>query len=214
MESGAPDLRYSRHPYESDVRDFDATAPVVGRLEAFGAQGGEKGGPYFAGGSSSALPGSPFNYTQGPREARSRGGTAPGGLVLLPPELDLSSIDDDLAPGGVTLSTTTLLAATGTRFGAGLPELAAGTVKDGYVWEAISGELRFSALDADGDVDEQTNFRNLGEVVMKASAFGAGDLNDVTDTTKQKQIGVRVDGGNEAFAVNIGGTIFTVPAAT
>ena len=86
-----------------------------------------------------------WNYTELPGEGRFQGGTASGGVVLMPPEVDMADIDEDLDPDRLEKkSTTFFIAAPGARFGAGLPNLADGAMDAGYSWFVEDGKLVFN----------------------------------------------------------------------
>lgn len=86
---GGVDLRYSEMPPRESIEEARATTPAVGRWTSYGAQEGET-----------------WAYTQEPGYSRVPGGTAPGGLMWGPPEVDELDRDEDFAPAGVGLSET------------------------------------------------------------------------------------------------------------
>ncbi|SVD16978.1 uncharacterized protein METZ01_LOCUS369832, partial [marine metagenome] len=119
---------------------IDQRTPITGRFEAWGAQGQKTGATYL---------GSAFgwDYTHDPGTYRYGGGTADGGICILPPEVSLSDIDTDLTPStaGVSTSTTTLLAGPGAALGVGLPDLESGGVSLGYTLSDDAGDIRFKS---------------------------------------------------------------------
>lgn len=131
-----------------DIEDHDLRTPATYRLQAFGAQGGEIGGSVFSPGAGAQEGGSPWAYTQEPGRSRVAGGTAPGGLVFMAPEVDLSAVDDDLAPDNHTRSTVYMTTAPGAYFGAGIPDLPSGGVRDGFSWGLEDGDLQFREHDS------------------------------------------------------------------
>lgn len=131
IRTGLADLRYAAHPKHDDVATHERTAPVTGRLEAFGAQGGPS--PYLS-------QSQPWVYTQEPGRSRSPGGTASGGLIFLPPEADMADIDRDFDPG--TVSAALFVMGPGTKLAFGKPDLSDGAMRDGWtVDEDGSGNL-------------------------------------------------------------------------
>jgi len=128
-------------PDQKEIAEtIDQRTPITGRFEAWGAQGEKTGSTYL---------GSAFgwDYTHDPGTYRYGGGTADGGICILPPEVSLSDIDNDLTPStaGVSTSSTTLLAGPGAALGVGLPDLEAGGVSLGYTLSDDAGDLRFKS---------------------------------------------------------------------
>ena len=207
LGEGLIDYRHARQPGGSKFSAFEDMAPIVARMQAYGAQGGVASN-YLAAGQ-----GTDFVYSQSPGRSWYRGGTAAGSLAFMGPNDDLCYVDQSMAPGGMTRATSYLMTVTGSWFGAGLPELSGGGVKTGASWGAdTNGDLAIRAHDATGAVTDTVLSRDLWEYVTKAAAFNPGDLHDV-QVGSQKQLGVRTDAGNEALAVNIGGTVFTTALA-
>lgn len=150
MHDGGPDLRYNHRPSLAVVEEFKRITPLTWRLEAFGAQAGpEAGGPYLSVGSE-------WSYTQQPGRSRHPGGTAAGGFVIMPPEVDLSQIDEDLALGEQSLSQVFGVMSPEGRWAAGLPELVTGGVRDGFSWgvERATGDFVWYAHDSQGATTE------------------------------------------------------------
>lgn len=180
MAEGEPDLRFlgSNPVNPLDVAAHDALAPTVLRMDSYGAQGGKPGGPYFAySGGSVRLPGGSHNYTQDPSDhLRHKGGTCRGGVVIVPPEVDLEKIDNDLAPNNLSLSKTFFMASPEVRFGAGLPELADGGLKSGHSWGAdrATGDLDFYAHDSVGAETLAATFRADGTFFSKRAVTTTG----------------------------------------
>jgi hypothetical protein len=122
--SGETDWAAWLDPSPSQIGQLNATAPAVMREVAFAAQGGNTG-------SSGAEGGDPFTYTQEPGSSRSKGGTAAGMVLALPPEVDLTDADTDFAPAGVTTSETGHLNGPGVSTAWGTPDLVTGGVDEG-----------------------------------------------------------------------------------
>lgn len=90
--------------------------------------------------------GDPWNYTHKPSRARYRGGTAPGGFVLVPPEVGLEMIQDGLVPrSGIAVSEAYLGVGPGAKFFAAVPDLSKGRPKDGLSWgmDSSNGDLLY-----------------------------------------------------------------------
>jgi len=209
-QAGAGDVRGAASMSPDALREYRTLTPLTGRIEAFGAQGGTPGGPYFEDPPDPAG----WEYTYRPGEGRSPTGTAPGGWVILPPEVGLESVDEDFAPAAVSTSPVAFLAGPGAVIGCGTPELATGGVASGATFEAADEDLTLRRYDNVGEQTSSVRLLDMAEIKTLAGLdFTPGDLNDVTETGDQKQIGVRVDSGNESIQINIGGTIFTVALA-
>ena len=127
---------------EAAQNKADTSSPITGMSSAFGAQGGSyqnsgSNGPDYTGSE-----GDPWVYTSIPKgtvqsgkpTSKFLGGTANGGIVYHPPETDLRDISAGLIPPNTTLSTMYVLAGPGAYFGAGLPQLVNGRIKDGWSW--------------------------------------------------------------------------------
>lgn len=151
VEVGAWDLRYTRVPRPDALSEHGRTAPIVARLEAFGAQGGLNG----------------WAHAQEPGASRATGGTAPGGWVVLPPELDMADSLSSFAPAGVTPSQTYFVLGPGVRGAAGTPDLSTGGIKSGYVWEESSGDLLFSQVNGSGTVAPAFSLTSERAAVLK-----------------------------------------------
>lgn len=114
--SGAYDLRYPIGLIPPVlVKQIDKQLPVTGRIEAFGA-----------------ITKGEWAYTQKPNKGRFQGGTAPGGMVLIPPELDIADIATSFVRADLTTSPTYFVGVPGTYFAGGIPDLSTGRVKTGY----------------------------------------------------------------------------------
>lgn len=104
LTPGALDVRSIEDVPVQEAERIDRTAPIIGRVEAMPG--------YLIGGE--------INYTQRPGDSRYPGGTACGSNVHMPPEVDITDIDTDFAPPGVTKSTTADIWLPGARVGFGL----------------------------------------------------------------------------------------------
>lgn len=123
--------------------------PVSGMMSSYSAQGGTVSTGYGYGNTNIPGTGDPRVYTQKPGESKFRGGTASGGWVFHPPETGPEDIDKwGMVPPGITRSSTYVVTAPGAYFGAGIPALANGGIKDGLIWgvESASGDLVFSSV--------------------------------------------------------------------
>lgn len=144
-----------------------ANAPITAMASAFGAQGGTMNqGGY--GNSETGAQGDPWVYNQQParskktgsRNSRYKGGTSSGGIVWHPPETDLRDVDDGMQPSNVTLSTIYILTAPSAYFGAGVPQMVNGSIKDGFSWgvDATTGDLVFRAHSQSQPPEEAIRF--------------------------------------------------------
>jgi len=131
---GLPDHAHGWIPPPAK-EEFDKTAPATLKIVAYGKQ---KGGQ--------------FDRTEEPGGAtRYAGGTADGGVVLLPPEVTMLDEDEDYAPEGTAVSSSYLVAAPGVRVAFGKPDTATGGAKDAISVEAdATGRVTVRAHAADG----------------------------------------------------------------
>ena len=158
------DWRYSKRARKDDREERDRTAPLTLRLESFGAQGGPAGGTYLDAPSD-------WIYTQSPGASIWPGGTGNGGYAWTVPELTLADIDSAFAPDGVTLSTAYLVATPGVCYGAGVPELSTGGLRDGHSWCEEDGDLNFYAHD---NVGTKTLVSAIGPTGAKLNVVTKG----------------------------------------
>jgi hypothetical protein len=147
MSEGDVDLRFDHNPPKKAKSTALVDSPITVRMEGWGAQGGEPGGPYLSNGGEWA-------YTQKPDRSRYLGGTAAGGILITPSEVDMQNVDDDFAPGGLTTSEVYFAAGPGASVGWGTPELAGGGLKDGISTSLESDDLVFYSHDSVGDKTE------------------------------------------------------------
>lgn len=132
LEGGALDLRSTAEADADQVRRITRQRPMVGRLEAWGAR--------VAGA---------WTRTQGLGASRFDGGTGAGGLLLLPPELDMADVSAGSYSG--TPSASYLAAYPGTYIGWGVPVLSTGALGTGYrAGVDASGVLTFQRLSSTG----------------------------------------------------------------
>ncbi|HKS16896.1 MAG TPA: hypothetical protein VJU16_06260, partial [Planctomycetota bacterium] len=101
--------------------------------------------------SYAAAIGNSFLYTEEPGHSRYLGGTAPGGVVYMNPELDIADHASDFAPGGRTLSEVHHVFLPGVYHASGYPDLETGGIHTGYRWGGDSdGKLAYQRVDVDG----------------------------------------------------------------
>ncbi len=113
---GKPDLRSDWDPNLEDVQEYETKNPLVLRIEGFG-QVDETG---------------IWSYQENPCNNRFRPGTAFGGIVFLPPEVDIADIATDFEPDTVPRSQSSVVITPGVRLSFGIPSLASGVVEDGH----------------------------------------------------------------------------------
>lgn len=207
VTEGMVDFRFNPAPRMNEVRRHDVTAPITFRLEAYGAQGGPAGGPYLTEAHE-------WVYTQEPGESRWPGGTAAGGLFFDAPEVDMGDVDDDFAPGNLTVSTPTFLVGPNARIGVGLPEISGGGLRSGVAMAVDSEDLVFTRHDSSGAAGATIALIELAQVkVQTGSDFvagapeNAGELADI-DAGGQIQFGYRLD--TDELQVSRGGTVRSV----
>ena len=130
-----------RAPDQEKVKlELDHVTPITGKLQAWGAQGDKTGATFLTSAGHWA-------YTHKPGTYRYGGGTAPGGMCLLPPEVSLSDIDNGLVPmgSGVITSDTSLVAGPGASLGCGMPDLQNGGLASGFTLFDDTGDLRIAS---------------------------------------------------------------------
>lgn len=206
MSRGATDFRYSTRPRIDERQVLDETVPTTLRLESWGAQYGSASAPTITDGHG-------WRYTKRPGQSRSPGGSASGGLILLPSEVDMSHIGYDFAPPGVTTSSVFFIAGPGAGIGVGLPDLSSGGVRSGVAMSRNGSDLRFTRYGSDGSAGNTVDLLSIAEVkTISGADFNPGAVSDPNSlgdiAAEQTQIGVRTDGGNESIQINIGGTVF------
>jgi hypothetical protein len=167
----APDMRYDPAPQQQDVLIHDRLTPIVGHMQAYGAQGG-------AVGSNPGLSApNRWLYTTKPQTSGSRWwqGTGNGGWWITTPETDFADSVSDLNPTGITQSTTYFGVAPRVYFGAGLPDLSQGGMRKGYRWGADrSGNLIFDRMSASGVPSNVVELGSDGIVTIFQRGSGAG----------------------------------------
>lgn len=148
IANGETDWRYFAGRTPRDWRKAHASVtPATLRFEAFGSQ--SKNG---------------WNYTQQPLDGRHVGGTAGGGAVFLPPELDMAASLDSWSVPGVAASTSYVLAGPSVRWGAGKPYLQTGGLASGWSWALDGTELVFRSHDASGVATERLRLYQEGHL--------------------------------------------------
>lgn len=173
------DTRYIRNFDRNTRNNQMAYTPATLREEAFGAVGGDYldfTNPLFPeikglGGEDHAT-GIFWNYTSRPRESKMRGGTASGGRVIMPPELDMADLLTNFLPNdrGPLSEALQMTAPDHAWFGAGVPSTATGHMDSGFTWGCAKNRLLFNAwlgakgqpvLTIDG-LNGETNILNQG----------------------------------------------------
>lgn len=149
------DLRNAVNAPESIIKRQLADRPITLRAEAFGQEYGET-----------------FVRTQAAGRSRFEAGTGAGGLVFLPPELDL--LDVDRATYLPTTSTSYLVAHPGVYWASGYARKGSGDVKTGYRWGGSSaGTMSFDQMSAAGVATTVLSLSAAQAVTMtKATVLG------------------------------------------
>jgi hypothetical protein len=158
---------------EERRKKADNSSPLTGMCSGFGAQGGTyqnsgSNGPDYHGSE-----GDPWVYTTIPRGSNQTskptskfpGGTASGGIIYHPPETDLRDISVGLVPPNTSLSTMYILVGPGAFFGAGLPQLVTGGLKDGWSWgmDTSTADLKFRTHVSSGNPSTGIVFVNSSQ---------------------------------------------------
>lgn len=171
---GVRDYRVSS-PWEDDDREAAIErlrrTPVTFRLEAFGKQTDE------------------WERTH-PENAPYRGGTADGGLFLMPPESRL----EDPAPAGFDLSTT-YLGLYETRLGFGIPYPSTGGVASGWSARLAGSDLAFATHDAASVATDVLRLLDLGSGDLGLKVLTAGKSLKIEDSAGN--VVVEVKGSNK-----------------
>jgi len=152
---GYRDLRNAVSAPESTIKRQMADRPMTLRMEAFGAQYGET-----------------WVKTQKAGMSRFDAGTGNGGVVYLPPELDL--LDVERATYVPTASTSYIVAHPGVYWAAGYARVGSGDVKTGYRWGTDStGILTFSSMSSAGAATTCFGGDATGRFFLRESGGGA-----------------------------------------
>lgn len=170
----------------------EAWRPMVGRLEAFGG-----------------MVGGDWETTYGPNRGP-YGGSGPGGVLFMPPEVSMSDADDLFAPGGVERSTVYFGFAPGAYLGLGLPDLATGGLKTGYrIGHDGAGLAKVEHLDSSGVASEVLGFNASKQLRIRD---GAGTIltfsGTLADGEYLKRDGTTLKGGTPAGGSTPTGTGF------
>jgi len=153
--------------------------PVTGSMTAFAGEGGATGaGGYL---TNTGAAGDPWVYNQMPGKSKYPSGTGPGGYVFMPPEVDLQYARNYglVPPGNVTVSTMYVLCGPGAWFGAGVPELGNGTMKDGWIWgmDSTTGDLVWKVHISSQVAVESIRFvLSTGNIKWKSTMGAYGEL--------------------------------------
>lgn len=149
LTPNAADLRRHGGSTSQITRD-EARRPAVIRMEAYGA-GSETG----------------WTYGQMPGASRVHGGTAGGGVVILPPELDILDVKGGASPSGVATSDAYMTFAPGSYLGFGFPDTSGGGVQDcGYRigYDEANSEVVVGSLASSGSSGTESPAMRLGKV--------------------------------------------------
>lgn len=187
-----PNLRSAPGVADHQFTNAEATTPVSIRIEAFAKQ----------------IVGGEWSYAQRPGLARYLGGTAPGGFVVLPPELSIDDYARDFSVPNLTPSTTYFAAVPGVYFGAGFPVPSTGGMKTGYRWgTTAAGALSFEQLDSSGAA---TTVLKLNE--SKALSFREAGGTLVAPVVALSHVNSTTTVGNTAAETDL--VSFSIPGGT
>lgn len=148
------DLRYSAMPSARSIEVARATTPAVARMMSWGKQSGDT-----------------WAYNQRPGYSRVPGGTASGGIMFGPPEIDEMDRGDSFAPAGVTKSTTYVGVTPCAYFGWGVPQTTDGDLANGSFRAGITSSKLAVQSKASGTWS--TAFDIATGLVEFTSAIGA-----------------------------------------
>lgn len=163
-QQGVIDYRNWNLPTDRALRTLDKYSPITARIESYGRQTGNQ-----------------WNYTNRPISAKYLGGTAPGGFVILPPEVGMEDRTAPTAfvPADRTISTSYFMAGPGARIGTGVPSVATGAIDTGW---SINNVLT-----------AETNEDSAGLLAINDLVFGQ-------HTTDARTPNFLLDASNGAFA--------------
>lgn len=200
IERGAPAIVFTAQFFEPAAIDYrnwmsiprdsiDAAkrwTPVTARLEAFGRQANAE-----------------WNYRCQPRggQARYQQGTTDGGVVFMPPELDVPDLDSALWDPGLP-SRAHFVFSPGTRLGFGRPSTSTGGMRPGsYVLRGgdepvPNGSIRFSLIDSSGLEEDVLQLTKNGSLAFGRDADTAGGKGVLAfKNVATEPIGIPMNGG-------------------
>ena len=135
----------------------DFETPATARIEAFGYQTNKE-----------------WRRTQALNKGRFPGGTANGGLVLMPPEFDITDFADNFSRNSTILaavSTTYFTAVPGAYWAGGIPVPSTGGIKTGYRWGVdSSGNLNFDNVNSSGTATTIVTLDSTGGALLPADS--------------------------------------------
>jgi len=150
-------------------------APASCRLESFGTM----------------LRRNRFELNNKPRRGWKKlpGGTTGGGIVFLPPEVDIFDIAQKFAPTGVVKSPTYVTVSGGASFAAGLPYTNLGALQTGYSWLADDfGALIFRHHDVYSSFRSAVRFTETERIGFRALTNFWGDFNHANTANRLWQV--------------------------
>lgn len=198
----APWMTNSMNAPQSALAWYDQYAPVVARLEAYGAQGGTPGVSSIDASPSGTAGGDPFDYTT-IRSSGSPypGGTANGAVCILPGEVTLVDAENDFVPStGAPVSTAFLTIPHVSTLALGLPDLPSGGITRGWTIAVDNtGKVNFSHVDTNGVVTPEASLNSDGTI----TGFG-GSTPSMAAIFGQTQTGGKTIGGTGTETTMIG----------
>lgn len=212
---GEADLRISQGWGDIDAMNrHEATTPLTMRMSGWGGQGNTRGGPYLDPVTTGVNVSSDrFVYTQRPGQSRSKTGTGPGGQLIMPPEVDITDIDDAFAPQGVTTSATYFAVSRGAWFGSGTPDLATGGLNSGFSWGAPTGgassQLQFYSHSSLGVRAPVLTMTSSAVIVNSGMTFSA--VGSIASSTSSVSAATSVSAGTD---ISAGGSITATTSVT
>jgi hypothetical protein len=201
LDAGSVDLRTTADAPADQIQAIVSERPMVARLEAWG---GRTGGVW--------------RRTQALHASRFMGGTGAGGLLLLPPELDMKDVDVGSTP--LSSSASYLAAYPGTWFGAGTPVLSSGALKTGARWGFDGTSFVLQGLSSSAVATTGVRVKTDGTPGLRESGGTILDLAGITDGQYLKRSGSTITSGTPSasiadgdygdVAVSGGGTVMDV----
>lgn len=174
-----------------------------------------------------------FALNEKPRKGWRRlpGGTTPGGLVILPPEVDMRDVNatgSGFSPPGVSKSESYFGVAAGAAFFAGIPYPNTGGIRLGYSWKAdSSGVLVYGRHNTAGTRRDAVRFTDTERIGLRANTNFWGDLYHAITANRAWKFpdcsgdvlvdctstGGVVQKGTAAFVATVGSIAVTFPSA-
>lgn len=182
--AGRPDVLTSAAFPADVVADELGRRPFVLRQEGWGAAS-QQG----------------YTLTQRRGASRYANGTGAGGVVLLPPELDLQDVSAGSSP--FATSTSYFAAYTGVWFGCGTPVLTSGSLKTGARWGFDGTSYVLQGLSATSVAVTGVRVKTDGTPGLRESGGTILDLAGISDGLFLKRTGSTIVGASLSTVINL-----------